>query len=267
MWMLPTPSDGGQNPLIFKPELVRLILSKRKTMTRRRVEPGEEVCRYKAGKSYSLQRSFTVGERARGARGWAETLEDRIRVVDRPHQERAGDISLLDARAEGFRTTAEFKAYWVRLYDKAWLKRMEAEGCVLDESLLVERFESAHADKLVWVVRFELVEAVRLLHRDSSRGYTANSAMAFPGVGEAVDEKTLEGFRERGEQNLAAHRARAEAEAQAEVELVALHERLRVAMALAARYGIDTSGDSFVIEQRLAKLERRLRDVNRAAAA
>jgi len=40
--------------MLFKPELVRLILRGKKTGTRRKVEPGGTGCRYKVGRTYAV---------------------------------------------------------------------------------------------------------------------------------------------------------------------------------------------------------------------
>jgi hypothetical protein len=105
------------------------------------------------------------------------------------------------ARAEGHRTTDEFKAAWVRQHDRAWLRRQEpdlpADGSdpePLPDELLIERFDRRHADRAVWAIRFELDTShrPRFMHRLSERGYTANERDAVPEEPAAVVAATQE---------------------------------------------------------------------------
>lgn len=138
--------------MIFKPVLARAVASGKKTQTRRPVTP--KPCRYKVGHDYAVQPG-------RGKEGIA-----RIKVLD-IREERVGQISHQDAKAEGFRNQAAFKAYWTQIYDAAWVRSQETvkhpDGVVetlspLDEGELAERFSERHAHKLVTVIRFELVQ-------------------------------------------------------------------------------------------------------------
>lgn len=90
--------------MIFRPELVELIKSGRKTQTRRPVKRGERECRYKPNHAYKVQPG-------RGQRG-----EDVITVVEPPRRERLGALSLKGARREGFRNVQEFERYWKDLH-------------------------------------------------------------------------------------------------------------------------------------------------------
>jgi hypothetical protein len=90
--------------VIFRPELVGLIKEGRKTQTRRLTKAGEMECRYKPNHAYKVQPG-------RGQRG-----EDTITVVEPPRRERLGDLSLKDARREGFRNVKEFERYWKELH-------------------------------------------------------------------------------------------------------------------------------------------------------
>ena len=105
--------------MIFQPELVELILAGRKTQTRRLA--GINDCRYQVGRDYAVQPG-------RGKKGVARVLVTAVR------RETEGDISLADARAEGFKNRTEFRRYWTALYG-----RPSVPG------------------RRVWVISFELV--------------------------------------------------------------------------------------------------------------
>lgn len=94
--------------MIFAPEMVRLIAAGRKTQTRRPVQGDEPKSRYRISKTYAVQ----------PGRGRPASL--RIAITD-VRRGLAGDVTLEDARAEGFRTTDDFRAHWATLYDRAWL--------------------------------------------------------------------------------------------------------------------------------------------------
>lgn len=93
--------------MIFGSDMVRLIQQGKKTETRRAVKYGERGkttdCRYQKGRSYAIQRE-------RGGR----TI-DRLTVTD-VRLERLIDLTLPDARREGFRTRREFFDYWLKLH-------------------------------------------------------------------------------------------------------------------------------------------------------
>lgn len=85
--------------MIFRPELARLIRQGKKTQTRRR---GETT-------TYAVGRIVPV-QPGRGKRSTARIL---ITAVE---QQRLGDLTFEQARAEGFRTRDEFFAYWRGLH-------------------------------------------------------------------------------------------------------------------------------------------------------
>lgn len=211
--------------MIFRPELARLIVRGKKTQTRRplrrppmsewkvsrktgrrrRRAPWREVtidgqafvaCRYEAGRSYAVQPGRT------------KAADARI-VVTSVECQRVGAITFDAARAEGFRTTSEFKAYWTRLYEPELLagadQRVDGIHCVpLEEEMLVECFEARHADTLAWAITFELDTSHHPLllapaahqERDADeRGYTHDPQHALSGsadAGEAIDPTLLD---------------------------------------------------------------------------
>jgi hypothetical protein len=127
--------------VIFSPRNADLVLDGRKTMTRRPIKPGEQACRYRPGRTYSVQKG-------RGKPGCGYVQINAVR------SEHVGEITLQDARAEGFRDRGEFFDYWAGMY---------ADRAACPTTLLV------------WVVTFELVRvlpAPRPLFLARARGTT-----------------------------------------------------------------------------------------------
>jgi hypothetical protein len=89
--------------MIFKPNLIQAIQQGKKTMTRRPLKFGEKSCRYKPDHVYSIQPG-------RGRKAVCQITVTDVRA------EPLGNLTLDDARREGFRTIAEFYEYWHRLY-------------------------------------------------------------------------------------------------------------------------------------------------------
>ncbi len=85
-----------------------------------------------------------------------------VRCVDLRLQ-RLGDVDLKDARAEGFRTTDEFRAAWVQARD---MHRLLMDDD--DANYLLRLFDRCHAHRLVWAFTFEIIETPRLLKATSS---------------------------------------------------------------------------------------------------
>lgn len=178
-----------------------------------------------------------------------------IEILER-WREFAGAITFDGARAEGFRTTAEFKAWWVGHYDAAWIKRQETDPT---EQQLVERFDTRHASTPVWVYRFALTQAPALLLStpDPVAGtgdYTSEPARSIDDL-EVVDSEILEQYatqarvtdlqRRRGE-----HATR---------ELRSLGRRIKEEAKLADGAGIDISAPLADVARALAHM-RELRE-------
>lgn len=98
--------------MIFSKPLDRLVISGRKTETRRPVKhdgAGRLLpCRFKPGRDYAVQRG----------RGKPEFARIHVISVDGP--EPVGRIDQRAAQGEGFKTTTAFRHYWMSLYDAAW---------------------------------------------------------------------------------------------------------------------------------------------------
>jgi uncharacterized protein YqfB (UPF0267 family) len=89
--------------VIFRPELVKLINQRKKTMTRRIATT--KTCRYRPGHVYRVQPG-------RGKRGVCSITISDVRL------EALGLLTLRDANREGFRTRQDFMDYWAGLYGK-----------------------------------------------------------------------------------------------------------------------------------------------------
>lgn len=231
--------------MIFSPALARKVLVGSKTETRRPVREGK-TCRYRVGHTYAVQ----------PGRGRAE--EGRI-LVTGVYEQRLGDIAFVNARAEGFRTTADFKAEWMRLYDKAWVAAHGAEDLDLADETVAQRFEDRHADTRVWVIQFMLpIDQIRLLaDRHAKADYVDTPARAMPDEPEAVDEQTQERISKdarlrKAQQNSIDYAAR-----EAELGLLTLGQRLDRVVASMRADRQAASSDVRVIEKRVQSIERK----------
>lgn len=139
-------------------------------------------------------------------------------VVLHARTEEVGAITFEGARAEGCKTTAEFKANWVRLHEPRWppverafcptctgvdypadelppCPMCDGEETILikptpDEDELAARFDTRHADRLVHVITFEvdktaelrlLSPAARRTDDGDEHGYTTDQRRALVG--------------------------------------------------------------------------------------
>ncbi len=94
--------------MLFKPEHVDLILTGRKTQTRR-------IWRKPRAKAGSTHKAKTVL--------FSKEYFALIRITD-IRKERLGDISLEDVRREGYETLEAFKEEWIRI-NGAWDPELE----------------------------------------------------------------------------------------------------------------------------------------------
>jgi hypothetical protein len=151
-----------------------------------------------------------------------------------------------EARAEGFRSS-------FHLFDAWWERYREGPGH-RNEGHWPEQF----VEVPVWVITLGLhrEHTPRLLHRDSSRGYTRNPHLAMTDEPEAVGQEWLEGFAldaNGGESARRRRQARAE-----EAERRSIEQRLARATAEARLRGVDVSKDLRVIQMRVQAIETRL---------
>lgn len=156
--------------MIFKPDMIVAIAEGRKTQTRRKVQPGTD-CFYRVGRCFGIQRraaeeEMTTDELRRFRRrlGYPpRRTVGRLQVVA-VRREQVGDITLEDARREGFESVAEFRRYWAWLHDSRWIARRAAQlGRHLADHELIGRFCEHHAGRPVWVITFEVVRLDRQL--------------------------------------------------------------------------------------------------------
>jgi len=118
-WSVFGPSKRRCTMILFRPENVPLVLSGRKTQTRRRWKRP----RVKVGSVHQAKTGFKKDE-----------VFARIRITGL-RQERLGDISPEDVYREGYDTWDEFAAVWRRIHGSA-----------------------PDPDEIVWVVDFVRVD-------------------------------------------------------------------------------------------------------------
>ena len=92
--------------MMFKKELLGLVVSGRKTQTRRLHKR-----LLKEGRVYALKR------------GWFESTGDYLKITRVAHQ-RLGDITEEEAVKEGFSSIDEFRSAWIRI-NGSWDPEME----------------------------------------------------------------------------------------------------------------------------------------------
>jgi uncharacterized protein YhfF len=259
--------------MIFKPELARQVARGSKTQTRRRVKSNEGTCRYQIGRDYAVQ----------PGRGQKQIARVTISAV---RSEPLGEVTLEDARAEGFRTRADFADYWMALYDRDWpileeqfCGRCAGWGHVNDESCepcdgigaypqparpsdekIIERFMARHADRQVWVIEFTLSAPDRdifLAHPGPNNGdYTHNRERSFdPDTPVTVTPTDLERY---ARENRKRHEERTMSLEQQRQHLQ-LEEQLRQARHDAAAGGIDITRLENVIQAKIEAIRRKTR--------
>lgn len=193
--------------MIFRLELARLIAQGKKTQTRRRVKSGESKCRYVEGRAYTIQTG-------RGKPGNGQITITAVR------QERASDITLHDAKREGFRTTSEFLEYWDQLHGEGfrdalvWVISFE-RGDTRDTPRLLRasapqapvcKAQVRYADGKMRACNRAFQDeqdvckcgARRPPESDEDHGYTTRRVNALKGEGEPVSERMLERYAEAG---------------------------------------------------------------------
>ena len=224
--------------MIFKPELVRLVMQGKKTATRRLANGAP--CRYEPGNDYAVQP------------GRGKPAVGRIMVLDVDRQ-LLGDLTFKDALAEGFRTTADFARYWMLLHETGY----QPNGATADE--LVERWLSRHGDSEVWAITFELARRIEVavddtplyLHRRVHRGLTTDASNRALGEPEVLDDKL------RHRSHTAASRAAKERDRANVRRAAALAAVVRAEAAAALDEGVDPAELEECIERQLRALRRR----------
>lgn len=225
--------------MIFKPELAHLVVQGKKTATRRIIVAGKP-CHYQVGNDYAVQP------------GRGKHQIGRITLIDIERQE-LGALSYNDARAEGFRTRADFARYWMRLHERDY----SPNGATADE--LLELWLQRHGETPVWVITFErkrtfdVVLDTRPVFLHRNLGLTTDPSRKAAGEPEVLGV-------DLGTASLA--RARRQAELEHKARLKRVHElvdRARTVLAEAVSAEVDVAPDIAVFEQRVHELELRLK--------
>ncbi len=203
--------------MILEPKTVGLILTEKRTMLRRPVDASDPRYRTprtkngapKRGQSRQLQTPWTprVGDvipiQDRVRENGVERLVTACRVKVTDHrQERHGAISLLDALAEGARTTVAYKARWVRWHDRVWIGQLKDGIDALDDEQLVPRFDARWGERQVYVISFKLERLEsRFLAADPAAqqtDYVTSASRAMKGEGAPVPEGVQQQYAKEG---------------------------------------------------------------------
>lgn len=164
--------------MIFDTAQVHLIVTGRKTQVRHPVGDVPLI-----GAPFNPGRRITV--RRRGAPAGSDPTGHIIVTACAP--QRLGDITPQQAAAEGHRSTAAFKIWWIDTHDTAWADRHADDDLRL--AAFLARFDQKHADRTVWAITFAFdQDHGRFLHRDPARPPTTVLAQAAAGEPEMVDE-------------------------------------------------------------------------------
>jgi hypothetical protein len=219
--------------MIFKPELAKLIIQRKKTQTRRTITDRSLAHPYLAQKSYAVCPG-------RGKRAMCRITMTEVR------QERLGDLSLKDAKREGFVTTQEFFDYWTQLYG------------------------SVDHDQTVWVLSFTLGDLTDTLHLLAARpgaphgDYVTVPHLAMGGSadpGEAVTPAEAERFAKvAGARD---EKIRKDTIRQSRDTIAGEVKRLRGHLATASGADRDVQSAVRVAERGLATADRGLRALER----
>jgi hypothetical protein len=255
--------------MIFSPELAKLILQGRKTMTRRPVKAGEKACRYRENRAYSIQPG-------RGKRGIGKLTVVSVRP------EKLGDILIKDVRAEGFSTRQELVDYWTRLHghfdpdvevwvisfvlgDRSGKERYLAAApstqlcsTVLEWRILPNgKKKAARRCGRVFIDGEKVCGACgarRPEERMDDHGYTTLPHKGLKGEQAAIPPELQERYSKEGRER---HTARKQRELRRRQRLSPA-ERLARLEAESRELGIDISSETRLIEQRAGRAERQI---------
>ena len=178
--------------MIFSPKQARRIAAGRKTQERRPIT--RATVRLNDGRLVDRPSHYRVGHDYPVRTGHGQSAELRIKITA-IRFEAVGAITLEDARAEGYRTTDEFKIAWVRTHDEAWIDRHKVDLAeVFDDDdvsvvdwILLERFRRSHAHRRVRVLVFDVLRDLSrymatqrdILSGRSDGDYTSNPHRAI----------------------------------------------------------------------------------------
>jgi hypothetical protein len=259
--------------VIVKPDHARLILRAKKTQVRRRVELSVKQRGVTSiGSPPSPRRPVDAGQElaVRTKPGGPEKA--RVTVLDVTKQY-LGDLTQQDAIAEGYRTRGEYARAFLTDRKSKWLQADERSD---DECL--ERLTHLYGHWRMWVITFVLFEdhsrflsarpakvrpgaPAKVAEDDESRGYTSGADTLD--AGEAVPDLDLRRQTAEARDRDALRQKAYDDELLSEKR--SLEERLARARKLAAERGVNVSSDVRVVEQRIERIERKIREQRKAA--
>jgi hypothetical protein len=156
-------------------------------------------------------------------------------------------------QACGWKTTLQFRADWVRWYDKTWIRDLVED----DDLTLAMRYDRRWTQRPVWVltVHLDRTQQPRLLAARPSPDYVTNPARAMPREPEAVDEHTQAWITGRANMELEQWLVME----QAMRERMTIEARLRDARTAAYISGVDISRFERELKGRVRALEQKVR--------
>lgn len=145
---------------------------------------------------------------------------------------RLGEVDLKRAREGGHRTGLEMREQWIRARDRAWVRRTENAERVkrlewLTHDELVQRWCERWADVQVWDIVVRPVVGTRLLHKDSSHGYTSNPTQAMRGEPEAITEEEWRRLQKREQAEKREQREREQVRQRRRLDKMSMDDRIR----------------------------------------
>lgn len=286
----PKHRAGRSFPLVLDGVLARAVARRTKTQIRRAartvtMDDGQVVlrkCGLEQGSTYRVQTPEQMAAINQPAAKIDTDPLARI-VVTGIDLQRLGDMTAVDAQAEGHASLPAFADWWLRRTDRSWPPRepklcRECRGhaeyrngqgelvactaCDLGEVIvdveqtdqrILERF-AAFADRQVWVVSFRLDDR-RFMHRDSQRGYTSDPREAMLGEPEVIGDP-LPVWRARAEQRR--RQDQADADAMRLSGLPTIDDQLAELKRMAAERGVDLTRDRHVVEEAAVAIGRKL---------
>lgn len=229
--------------MIFPNDVARAIIAGK--VTQIRIPARTDHCPHKVGRLYSITRLATAQEHQET--GKRHVTIGRIRVLNIRHQE-LGDA---EWEADVTRECLDFDD-WIAYWENKEHRDFGA----------LRHFPT-------WVLNFKVHhDEPRLLAADSSKGYTDKPYLALSEEPEAVDEATLNGFRERAERRHDKTVKERQRVAQQARELLSAEERISRAREAAKWNHIDVSNETLALRQMLkrgAVIEHKLRVLERIA--
>lgn len=196
--------------MIFDVDTTLLILSGKKTLHVRLVrgeelrpgnlQPGGAVPLERPARDDEMRADLLVAVQAGRAR--RPTVEVATLLIGEISTKRLGELTPVEARLAGYRTTMDHHDAWVRSRDRRWLATRPRPD---DPDLIVARFQRQWADLDVWLIALDVDrDAPTLVAKRSELAYTTQVRQAWRDEPEAVrpevvDELTARARRDEGQ--------------------------------------------------------------------